>query len=140
MTKSILISNLISNIRYITKSIDLNQKNDKDIFLSFKELSKFVFENFDILSTHADYIAKSFKNRSVVLNSSIEDFIISYGNQYDFELPLRAVEVVFSYAEDEDKMQDVHKIIKLKYLIAKLHHYVGRKYFELVDENEFSLN
>jgi hypothetical protein len=139
MTNNDLITNSITSIRLIARSIDLDDKKDQDIFLSFKNLSKFVFQNFDIPSTHYDYIENSFKNRNVIFNGSTQNFIDLFGNKYSIEIPLRAIEVVFSYAE-EDKEYDIHKLIKLKYLISKLHHYVGRKYFEQVDENTLSLN
>lgn len=140
MTQNDTIANSISSIRLITRSIDLNQKKDRDIFLSFKKLSKFVFENFDMPASQYDYIINSFKNRNAVFNGSIENFIALFGNQYNIELPLRAVEVIFSYAENDNRMQDDHKLIRLKYLIAKLHYHVGKRYFELVDENISYLN
>ena len=134
MTNNNLIANSIFSILSIAKSIDLNDKKDQDIFLSFKDLSKFVFENFYIPLTHLDYVTDSYKNRNRVLNSSsIQNFIDEFGNEYDIGLPLRAIEVMFSFAEKEDEVDDVHKLIKIRYLISKLHHYVGRKYFELLD-------
>ncbi len=133
MTNNNLIANSISSIRLIAKNIDLNDKKDQDIFLSFKELSKFVFENFHIPSTHLDYVTDSYKNRNRVLNSSIEDFIDESGNLYNIDLPLRAIEVIFSFMKKEDEVEDIHKLKKVRYLISKLHHYVGRKYFELLD-------
>ena len=140
MTQSDVIANSISNIRLITRSIDLNQKKDRDVFLSFKKLTKFVFENFDLPASHYDYIINSFKNRNAVFNGSIENFVALFGNEYDIDLPLRAVEVIFSYAVNDDRMQDIHKLIRLKYLIANLHYHVGKKYFKLVDENISYLN
>jgi hypothetical protein len=133
MTNNKLIANSISSIRLIAKNIDLNDKKDQDIFLSFKELSKFVFENFHIPSTHLDYVTDSYKNRNRVLNSSIENFIDESGNHYNIDLPLRAVEAMFSFMKKEDEVDDVQKFIKIRFLISKLHHYVGRKYFELLD-------
>lgn len=140
MTNKQLIANSISDIRLVTKSIDLNNKNDQDIFMSFKNLSKFVFENFDIPSTHQDYVEKSFKNRNAVISYSIDKFTTNIGNYYNIELPLRAIEVLFLYIENEENVHDINKLIELKYLIATLHQCVGRKYFKLEEETIFSLS
>lgn len=140
MTTNELIANSIASVRLITRSIDLNNEKDRDIFISFKNLSQFVFQNFDIPFSHIDYIQKNFTHRNTLILGSVENFIEVFGTDYNIELPLRAIEAMFLYADDEEKIQETVQLNELKFLIATLHHYVGVKYFELVNDAKISLN
>lgn len=140
MTTNKLIANSIASVRLITRSIDLNNEKDRDIFISFKNLSQFVFQNFEIPFSHIDYIQKNFTHRNTLILGSVENFIEVFGTDYNIELPLRAIEAMFLYADDEEKTKETLQLDELKFLIATLHHYVGVKYFELVNDAKISLN
>ncbi|MBF7090466.1 hypothetical protein IUY40_02760 [Flavobacterium sp. ALJ2] len=126
-----LLTNSILNIRLILNERNFSISSDNLILDSYEELVIFVISNFEIPSSHKEYILKNLKlsknvseeNMIAELQNNLKDIT---GN-FSLEFPLRALEVYFSYGEEPDDI-DIHVLGKLKYLISKLHYLVGENY------------
>lgn len=122
-----IITLLITDIRLILNRVRLKKPDDNSILNAFENLANFVITNFEIPSSHKEYIYKNLGiNESkfdmatelIKNNSDIKE-------HFDIELKLRGIESYFSWGKPENI--ELQQLITLKYLIAKLHSLIGDK-------------
>lgn len=122
-----IITLLITDIRLILNRIELKKPDDNSILNAFENLAIFVITNFEVPSSHKEYIYKNLginesrfdiANELIKNNSEIKD-------HFDIELKLRGIECYFSWGKPENI--ELQQLITLKYLIAKLHSLIGDK-------------
>ncbi|MFK8302621.1 hypothetical protein ACI75Y_06890 [Capnocytophaga stomatis] len=104
---------------------NFNTEENREIVDAFYELGEFVIKNFKIPSTHIEYINK---HLGIVGVDTYSEFILKYEHykgKYSLELPLRAIECYFLWSEEETEDYSLKTLMKLKFLISKLHHLVG---------------
>ncbi|KQB39422.1 hypothetical protein [Flavobacterium aquidurense] len=120
----------ISTIKPLLRQQMFSIPEDNLIFDAYEELAIFIISNFDIPSSHEEYIAKNLGIQTNYLQGSIktelENHLKNTKGNFSLEFPLRALEVYFSYGKPLD--MDLNILMKLKYLISKLHHLVGENY------------
>lgn len=134
-----IISGLITDIRLILNKVGLKKPEDNTILNAFENLAVFVITNFEIPSSHKEYIYKNLGIKDSVLD--LADEIIKNNSKikehFDIELKLRGIESYFSWGKP--KNIELQQLITLKYLIAKLHSLIGDKAVKqtliLVNEN-----
>jgi hypothetical protein len=118
----------ISAIRPLLRNLSLPK--DKLILDAYEELSVFIVSNFNLPLTHKEYIPKNLglpvSTESFDLLSELDKKIKSIKHNYSLELPLRALEVYFSFGKPIEI--DIFILTKLKYLVAKLHYLSGENY------------
>jgi len=121
------IAQQIFDIRFILNAIGLEKPDDKPILEAFENLAIFVIENFEIPSSHKEYINENLgiDKSSVNLVEDLLNTNAKITKHFSIELKLRAIEVYFSFGRPEEI--DTHNLTILKYLIAKLHSLVGDK-------------
>lgn len=120
----------ISTIRPLLKQQIFSLPEDNLILDAYEELAIFIVSNFNVLPTQEDYIVKNlgiskdpFKGK---IKTALEDHLKNIKGHFNLELPLRALEFYFSYGKPTNI--DLNILMKLKYLISKLHHLVGENY------------
>lgn len=118
----------IAELRLLLLRVDLKLPEDKLLLEAYEKLAIYVIQNFDIPGSHTDYIRNSFKvencDTSDILMAGIIERNKKIKDHFSIEIPLRGVEVFFSYGKPKIEAFQ-HK--KLKYLIAKLHSLIGDK-------------
>lgn len=122
------IANNIIAIRYY-KSLCFYLPNDIEILKAYEDLCIYVFSNFELPESHTVYILNAFgiKNRTNkhATIAKIKQNHEKIESNFSIEIPLRAIECFFSWGTSSEV--DYNKIIKLNFLIAKLHCLVGEK-------------
>jgi hypothetical protein len=93
---------------------------------AFEEVAFYVIKNFEVPSTHKEYIIRSLGISDVDGSLNMIDEIVKNHKKitehFNIEVPLRAIEAYFSWNEPEIELE---KLKVLKYLIAKLHSLIG---------------
>ncbi|MEZ0183140.1 hypothetical protein AB9T89_12915 [Flavobacterium oncorhynchi] len=126
-----LLTNSLLNIRLLFNQRDFSIPSDNLILDSYEELAIFVISNFEIPPSHKQYIITNLKlSENVSEENMVADLqrnLNAIKGSFSLELPLRGLEVYFSYGKEPDDI-DMYVLWKLKYLISKLHHLVGENY------------
>ena len=125
-----LLATSLSSIRPLFNQRDFSIPADNLILDAYEELAIFIISNFKLSTSDKEYI---FKNMGLSGNISEANMLTELKNKlktikgnFSLELGLRALEFHFSFGKPDDI--DIHVLIKLKYLISKLHHLVGESY------------
>jgi len=122
-----IIALQIFDIRFILYAIGLEKPDDKPILKAFENLATFVIANFEVPSSHKDYIHKNLGIDKSSVNL-VEDLISNNSKitkHFEIELKLRAIEAYFTWGKPQEINNE--NLIILKYLTAKLHSLVGDK-------------
>ncbi|MEO6902363.1 MAG: hypothetical protein ABI315_04320 [Bacteroidia bacterium] len=134
-----IITLQISDIRLILNRVELKKPDDRSILNAFENLATFVITNFEIPSSHKEYMYENLGIENSVLN--IVDELIKNNSEirehFDIQFKLRAIESYFSWGRPENI--ELPQLITLKYLIAKLHSLIGDKTVKSVVNQEVNL-
>jgi hypothetical protein len=127
-----IIESQISDVRLILGRVQLELPEDNSILDAFENLAVFVTEKFKIPASQKklvydnlgiDYSVFDISNEIIKNNTKLNGY-------FSLELKLRGIGCIFSWVKPENiELQD---LIKLKYLIAKLHALIGDKIFSEV--------
>lgn len=122
-----IIAESISAIRPLLKQQNSSIPEDNLIVDAYEELAIFIISNFPTPTAHVEYILQSLDlpENTINLLAALESKLKNIKGNFSLELPLRALEVYFSFGKPDI---DVEIIDKLKYLISKLHHLAGENY------------
>lgn len=126
-----IIATSISDIRNLFDQRDFSIPSDNLILDAYEELAIFVISNFKLPLSHKEYIFKNMGFSGDISETNmligLEKKLNAIKGNFSLEFPLRALEVYFSYGEEPDYI-DILVLMKLKYLISKVHHLVGESY------------
>ncbi|MFQ6602478.1 hypothetical protein [Flavobacterium sp. C3NV] len=125
-----LLALSISEISPLLKHQMFSIPEDNLVLDAYEELAIFIISNFNVSPTQEEYIIKnlgiskdSFKGN---IKTALEDHLKGIKGNFNLELPLRALEFYFSFGRPQDI--ELNILMKLKYLISKLHYLVGENY------------
>lgn len=130
MEKYTLIITNIAAIRHLKKQ-NFILPTDSEILMAYEDLCVYVFMNFKFPESHKDYIENALGiekcNDLNITMIQIKQNHEKITSDFSLETPLRVIECFFSWGKPEEI--DINKIIKLNFLIAKLHYLVGKTVF-----------
>ena len=123
----------INDVQFLLDTIRFKLPEDRQVLEAYEALTIYVIENFEMPANSEKYVCENFDIKDKIVSSpatlveEIKKNNRGIKNYFNIMLPIRNVGYYFRYGKPKDI--ELFTLIKLKYLIAKLHALIGDRYF-----------